>query len=108
MSDFNIAEMGARIKEQRHRLGYTQQYVYDKLDISQNHYSRVENGRDGISFENLLKLSEILDVSIDYLITGKVSGTSCPEFVSEYNSLSKAQREFIVEQIQLLKKYDLK
>jgi len=108
MSEFSISEMGARIKDQRHRMGYTQQYVYDKMDISQNHYSRIENGRDGISFENLLELSEILNVSIDYLITGKINGVGCPEFVSEYNSLSKEQRAFIVEQIQLLKKYDLK
>lgn len=37
-------------------LRLTQQYMCDKLDITQNHYSRIENGHVGMSFNILLQL----------------------------------------------------
>ncbi|MBQ6945127.1 MAG: helix-turn-helix transcriptional regulator [Ruminococcus sp.] len=108
MSEFNPAEMGLRIQNQRKKLGYTQQYVYDKMNISQNHYSRIENGHSGLSFENLLKISEILNISTDYILTGNVNNTSCPDFVMEYSELTDNQKKFIIEQIKLIKKFNLK
>ncbi|MDE5576455.1 MAG: helix-turn-helix domain-containing protein, partial [Oscillospiraceae bacterium] len=60
---FDRLKIGERISRQRIKLGLTQQDVYDKLDFSQNHYSRIENGRDGISVEKLIQLSDILKLS---------------------------------------------
>ncbi len=108
MSEFNPAEMGLRIQKQRKKLGYTQQYVYDKMNISQNHYSRIENGHSGLSFENLLKISDILNISTDYILTGIVCNSKCPDFVEEYNELTESQQVFITEQIKTLKKLGLK
>ncbi len=54
-------EVGERISGQRNKLGLKQQDIYDKMSISQNHYSRVENGHVGISVEKLIQLSDILD-----------------------------------------------
>ena len=71
-------EVGERISVQRNKLGLKQQDIYDKMSISQNHYSRVENGHVGISVEKLIQLSDILNISIDYILTGKVPG--CKRF----------------------------
>ena len=44
MEDVDLNAIGYRIQQQRNNLRLTQQYMCDKLDITQNHYSRIENG----------------------------------------------------------------
>lgn len=101
----DLVAIGERIRLQRVTLGYTQQYVYDKIDISQNHYSRIENGHTGMSFDILLQLSELLGLSTDYILTGKLSSNDNYEIIKIYNSLSCNQKQYFSEQIKLLSKY---
>lgn len=103
-----ITEMGARLKEQRKALGFTQQDIYEKIDVSQNHYSRIENGHVGVSLDILVQLSEILDISVDYILTGRINDDRLPDFADKYSRLSDKQKKYINEQIELLLKYDLK
>lgn len=106
--EFDRRKIGERISDQRRKLGLTQQNIYDKLDISQNHYSRIENGHVGISIDKLIQLSDILNISIDYILTGKTQGNKKSDFEKKYNELSDKQKQFINQQIDSLKKYDLK
>ena len=46
---------------------YTQQQVATVLNISQPSYIRYENGKAEPSLENLVKLADLYDVSIDFL-----------------------------------------
>ena len=78
------------------------------MEISQNYYSRIENGHVGISIEKLIQLSNILNISIDYILTGKTHGDNKSDFEEKYNDLSNKQKQFIDQQIDCLKKYDLK
>lgn len=105
--EFDWLKIGERISRQRIKLGLTQQDVYDKLDFSQNHYSRIENGRDGISVEKLIQLSDILNISIDYILTGEISSDKKSDFEIKYNELSNKQKQFIIQQIDSLKTFDL-
>lgn len=57
-----------RIKEQRKLYGLTQRDIADKLGISQPSYIRYENGSSEPSQENLVKIADIFDVSVDYLL----------------------------------------
>jgi transcriptional regulator with XRE-family HTH domain len=40
------------------------------LGISQKHYSEVERGVTGLSVKHLIQVSDILEVSLDYLLKG--------------------------------------
>ncbi|MDE6709743.1 MAG: helix-turn-helix domain-containing protein [Oscillospiraceae bacterium] len=106
--EFDRRKIGERISKQRRKLGLTQQNIYDEIDISQNHYSRIENGHVGISIDKLIQLSDILNISIDYILTGKTQGNKKSDFEKKYNELSDKQKQFINQQIDSLKKYDLK
>lgn len=108
MAKVDLSAIGERIQNQRLALGYTQQDVYEKLDISQNHYSRIENGHAGMSFDILLLLSEILDVSTDYILTGKIGAEDNIEFLEQYKQLSCKQRQYINEHMKLFLKSNLK
>ena len=101
-------EVGERISVQRNKLGLKQQDIYDKMSISQNHYSRVENGHVGISVEKLIQLSDILNISIDYILTGKTPRCNKTDFEEKYSKLTHKQKKYIDQQIDCLKKFDLK
>lgn len=57
-----------RIKNLRLLFNFTQKELADKLNIRQNTYSQYENGRREPSIEILIKLAEIFDTSIDFLV----------------------------------------
>ena len=57
-----------RLKEQRKLYGYTQRDMAERLGVSQPSYIRYEKGGAEPSQENLVKLADIFDVSIDYLL----------------------------------------
>ena len=57
-----------RVKEQRKLYRITQREMAEKLGISQPSYIRYENGTSEPSQENLVKIADIFDVSIDYLL----------------------------------------
>lgn len=54
--------------EQRKLNRLTQREVAKRLGISQPSYIRYENGTAEPSLENLVKLADLFDVSVDYLL----------------------------------------
>ncbi len=57
-----------KLKEMRKMCGLTQQNVAEKLGISQPSYIRYENGTAEPTLENLVKLADLFDVSVDFLL----------------------------------------
>ena len=60
--------IGAKFKHKRLQLGLTQEKVAEKLNIEESYYSRIERGHRALSLENLVKLAEFYDLSIDWLL----------------------------------------
>lgn len=61
-------EFSERLKKLRKDTGLTQVDVASKLGISQQAYASWERGIKKPTQENLVKLSKILNVSVDYLL----------------------------------------
>ena len=61
--------IGKKIRTFRELKGYSQDYVAGKLEIAQNSYSKLETHPDQIKFGTLEKIAEILEVSINDLIS---------------------------------------
>ena len=57
-----------RLIEQRKLNKLTQRQLADYLQIAQPSYIRYENGSSEPNLENLVKLADYFDVSIDYLL----------------------------------------
>ncbi len=62
--------MGDRMKSKRLQLGYTQERVAELTDISFSTYSKIENAIQSPSLDTLIRISIVLDISMDYLIFG--------------------------------------
>ena len=69
----------------RKKKGYSQLKVAMDLRISREAISYYENGLRCPNLEMLVKLSEYFKVSIDYLITGKISENEITSHRSDQN-----------------------
>ncbi|MBQ7467093.1 MAG: helix-turn-helix transcriptional regulator [Clostridia bacterium] len=57
-----------KLYELRKQSNLTQQQVAKKLGITQPSYIRYEIGNSEPTLENLVKLADLFDVSVDYLL----------------------------------------
>ncbi len=63
--------IGQRIKEARRKKGWSQERLSEEIDVAVPYISRVERG-DQINLKRLAQISTVLDVRLEYLITGVV------------------------------------
>lgn len=71
MTSAELQEIGLRIAQRRKELNLTQERVADLMDVSVQMVSNLERGVKAIKIDNLIKISEILGISTDYILTGK-------------------------------------
>ena len=65
---FTKEDVGKRLRECRLGLGYTQAEIANLMDVKQPVYQRFEKGIFECNYTQLIKLADIYDVSIDYLL----------------------------------------
>lgn len=64
--------MGLRIRSQREFLKMTREELGKKLGVTGKFISDLEFGLKGISIKKLYRLAQILGVSTDYILVGKI------------------------------------
>lgn len=65
----NDFEIGIRIKERRKSLGFTAEYVADKLGVAPSTIYRYENGGiANMGISSMKKLAEVLDVAVSDIL----------------------------------------
>lgn len=65
--------IGTRISKLRKKKGYTQEYIADRLGVSRQAVSKWEQDNTAPDTKNLIALSELLDVPLEYIVTGEQS-----------------------------------
>ena len=63
-------EIGKRVQDLRIRCGYSQDQLAEMIDLTSKHIQSLENGRRGLTTDNLIELTIIFNVSADYLLFG--------------------------------------
>lgn len=66
-----VKDIGLRIKKLRKDSKYSQQFIASKLNISQSAYSLIESAHNNVMISHVLTLSELYDVSTDYILRGE-------------------------------------
>lgn len=92
MGNYEIIDyelIGRRIKDKRLEKGLTQETLSEKLELSPEYVSKIENGRVEINLKRLAELSLLLECPIEYLVAGTVIDS--PDYkVNELNQLMKS------------------
>ncbi len=60
-------QIGERLKESRKTAGYSQQQIAEIMGMTQQQYSRFENGIFELNYAQIIKLCTLYDISADYL-----------------------------------------
>lgn len=85
-----------RLKELRKQANLTQVELAKRLGIGQSSYADWERGRKKPTQENLVKISQVLSVSIDYLVGNseeKLNDLDNIEFLFRMNSKGLTEEE---------------
>lgn len=90
--------LGDRLKELREEKELTQEELGKLIRVSRQAVSSYESGENEPSLANLIKIADIFNVSVDYLLCRTKERYNL-------NLKSKKNKEFIAELIRLIEKY---
>lgn len=64
----NNSILGRRIREERSKIGLTQEKLAEFAEISSAYMGRVERGERNITIKTLVKIANALGTTVDYLL----------------------------------------
>jgi len=79
-----------RLKKARQLKGVKQKDMAKELGISRAGYSRIENGLVELTTKNLTKISQILEISADWLLFGGEEDQTKQGFFSDFGKYAGA------------------
>lgn len=100
----NLMEMGLRIRRQRDLIGYTREELAEKLNVSPKFCSDIELGVKGVSIETLVKLSQELKLTTDYILVGNTTNNNYDAILNMLNTCKPDKVKYAEE---ILKNYIL-
>ena len=71
---FDQKEYGKRVKNLRESKDVTQERLAEDIGISMHHLSNIERGNRVGNIDVIILLAEYFDVSLDYLLLGRIGG----------------------------------
>lgn len=82
----NLNAMGTRMKRRRKELKMSQAELAEKINVSNNHISSIETGKQIPSLTTFVKICEQLDTTPDFLLLGSLHTDNLPKNI--YDSLA--------------------
>jgi transcriptional regulator with XRE-family HTH domain len=109
-------KLGSKIKILREWKNYTQEYMAEKIGLTQSNYSRIERDETDVTFTRLQKIAEVLNINVDDLVKlgdncifnnnyGELKGTQSGnsfDYPTELIELYKDKANLLQEKVNLL------
>jgi transcriptional regulator with XRE-family HTH domain len=89
--------VGKRIRERRKALRLSQEELAESTGMSKQTVSRAENAQRELGAGNLAKIANALEVSSDYLLTGKQTGDDVLLLNQKVTGLTGRQFKYLEE-----------
>ncbi len=87
---------GERLKRLRNQKGWTQKELAAMVDIGFSQFKNYEMGLHIPSIEKLIQLTELLDSTLDYLLTGNLNDTRLAKRFKELEQFQTEDKEAII------------
>lgn len=91
-----LRKIGQRLYDCRREKGWSQSYVAEKIDVSINTISSIENGAQQFNLAILLQFSMLYDVSADYILTGKKQEMNDFELIEKIRRIPVMERKRVM------------
>jgi transcriptional regulator with XRE-family HTH domain len=88
-----LGTFGERIRELRKKHGLNQKELANRIGVRAATLSRYENGKRAYHWENLVRIAEEMDTSVDYLLGRTDINVSVSRLLAS-NMLLRENREF--------------
>lgn len=98
-----LKALGERIREARKSQGITQLDLAEKVQISASYMSDIEMGKTNFGVETLIRISEELQISTDWLIRAAVPEVSAIYHEELYNLIKDCDPALIENMLQMLR-----
>ena len=73
--ELDSKSIGKRIRTQREKLGLSRDNLAKIVNLSTYYIGQIERGERNMSIQTLYNISESLNISMDYIVKGKVKHT---------------------------------
>ncbi len=94
---YEYKPISERIRKARLAKNYTQEYVAMRCNVDKTQISQIEIGKSGISIPTLMSLSDVLEISADYILFGEGSHKNTDPLSAVVQELSETQKERAIE-----------
>lgn len=91
------AEIGQRIAARRKQLGWTQEQAAEQSGLSHQFFACVERGIKNVRAESVVKISQAMGISTDYLLMGRSSAIDRGHLMDLMEPLSELQLKCLEE-----------
>ena len=72
--------LGTRIRQERLQMNLTQEQLAETVGVSCTYIGLIERGERSVTLEKLVQISNVLHVSIDYLLSDSIQVTDDTNF----------------------------
>ena len=107
MREADLTGIGKRIQNRRKQQGYTQEQLAEMMNVSIQMVSNLERGNKALRIDNLINLSQILDISTDYILTGKETTDDIQTLTTRILQLSEKERKMVEMLVEFCLNYGL-
>lgn len=97
LDEADLREIGKRIQNRRKQQGYTQEQLAEAMNVSIQMISNLERGNKAIRIDNLIKLSRILSISTDYILTGVQPSGDAHLLSAQISKLSERDKRILAQ-----------
>jgi len=94
LGELDFKAIGSRVRRQREFLGYTRDYLAERLSVSTNFCRDIEIGAKGMSIHTLGRLSKVLKLTADYILFGKTDSGDADALLLMINSCKPEKRVY--------------
>ena len=106
----NYELLGKQIRKQRKEKKYTLEQLAEKLDVSTTFIGQIERAKGIPSLETLVKIANVLEISIDSLFLGDLNNKSGNNhFVKKITELTQTftpkEKELLLKNIEIINEY---
>ncbi len=102
MQYYDKKAVGSRIQQMRKRHNMTQYQLAESLDYAnERQLQRIENGKTACSVDKLMEISQILDVSTDYLLFG-IKGAEEGDILEIFNGISEGEKAYLLKVLRVI------
>jgi transcriptional regulator with XRE-family HTH domain len=101
-TDEVMRNMGKRIQTERRNKGVKAIDFADVIGIGKDQLSRIENGKVPCKTEYLFAISQVLDISLDYIMFCRWKDENDNDIISMLETMTTAQKEKLIRIIRIL------